>query len=65
MSRELTRDEIETAGKLVDKIRREQGDTAGKEAARELKARMIMSGNTDYDSIYYFNQSTGCNLEYL
>lgn len=54
MARKLTRDEIETAATMVDDIYRKEGDPEGKDAARELKARMIMCGNTDSDSIYYF-----------
>ena len=49
MARKLTRDEIETAATMVDDIYRKEG-------ARELKARMIMCGNTDSDSIYYFEK---------
>ena len=40
----------------VDDIYRKEGDPEGKDAARELKARMIMCGNTDSDSIYYFEK---------
>lgn len=56
MARKLTRDEIETAATMVDDIYRKEGDPEGKDAARELKARMIMCGNTDSDSIYYFEK---------
>ena len=56
MARKLTRDEIEVAARMVDDIYRKEGDSAGRDAARELKARMVMSGNTDSDSIYYFEQ---------
>lgn len=56
IARKLTRDEIEAASRMVDDIYRKEGDPEGKDAARELKARMIMCGNTDSDSIYYFEQ---------
>lgn len=56
MARKLTRDEIETAATMVDDIYRKEGDPEGKDTARELKARMIMCGNTDSDSIYYFEK---------
>ena len=63
MARKLTDDEIRVAGELVDKIYREQGDPYGQDAARELKARMVMCGNTDDDSKWYFNKYARYNWD--
>lgn len=56
MARRLTRDEIEAAATMVYDIYCKEGEPEGKDAARELKARMILCGNTDSDSIYYFER---------
>lgn len=58
MERKLTIDEIKNTARMIDKLRRENNDK-GKEAAREFQARMIMCGNTDSESIRYFNEYSG------
>ncbi len=62
MARKLTDDEVRSASKLVDKLRRDDY-YKGKEAAEELKARMVMCGNTDFDSIWIFREYTGFNWD--
>lgn len=59
MAGKLTSDEIKAAGRLIDKIYREQGLDESREALRELKARMIMCGNTDSNSKSDFHEYTG------
>lgn len=64
MSGELTRDEIISAAKMANKIYYEDS-TKGREAAQKLKGRMVLCGNTDSDSKYYFNQYSPYSWEYL
>lgn len=65
MSGELTRDEIISAAKMAYKIYHGDSITKGREAAQRLKGRMVLCGNTDSDSKYYFNCYSPCSWESL
>lgn len=64
MSGELTRDEIISGAKMAYAIYQEDS-SKGKEAAQKLKGRMVLCGNTDSDSKYYFNQYSPYSWDYL
>lgn len=60
----LTQDEIRTAAEAVNSTYYEEGYWSAREAADELKAQMVVSGNTDSESISTFNRYTGLSYDY-